>query len=88
MSANVITGPTEPNQVNPQAQPPQQAVDAAQNVTMATTVSSINDLKKQAPKIYDAMLLGIATSIVTKIKHNQDRLKEMMRDWRRWTDSN
>lgn len=51
--------------------------------TAATKVSSLADLKKKAPEVYNAMLQGIGMSICNEMKHHQDRLKKMMQDARR-----
>lgn len=47
-------------------------------VTSATTVSSLADLKKKAPKVYNAMLQGIGMNICSEMQHHQERLKKMM----------
>ena len=48
-----------------------------------TEVSSMGELKAKAPKVYDAMLQGLATQITTDMKDHQDRLKEMADEYRR-----
>lgn len=44
-----------------------------------TTISSLDDLKHKAPKIYNAMIEGIAMNICNQMQHAQDRLKTIMR---------
>lgn len=51
--------------------------------TSATKVSSVGDLKKKAPEVYNAMLQGIGMSICNEMKHHQERLKKMMQEARR-----
>lgn len=79
------------------AEPIQQSMPATEalraqatpsEVTMATKISSFEELKKKAPKVSRAILEGIATNVITRIKHNQDRLKELQREWRRWSSGN
>lgn len=48
--------------------------------TAATQVASLEDLKNKAPKLYDQMLMGIATSIMWQMKRKSDHLKEMIRE--------
>lgn len=59
------------------------AADA--EVTSATTISSLADLEKKAPKVYKAMLQGIAMNICNQMQHNQERLKKLMREGERDT---
>lgn len=47
--------------------------------TAATKISSLQDFKEKAPKVYDATILAIAQNITNDMKHHQDRLKEIMR---------
>lgn len=51
-------------------------------VTAASTVSSLADLKNKAPKVYDMMMLGIAMSMVNKMHHQDERLKQLWREAR------
>lgn len=48
-----------------------------------TSISSVGDLKSKAPEVYDAMLKGIAQSIISKMRQHQDHLKEMWNKARR-----
>lgn len=54
--------------------------------TAATTISSMNDLRQKAPKIYNAMLQGLATNMVNEMKDHQARIKEMNRKAREDAD--
>lgn len=45
-----------------------------------TTVSSLDELKKVAPKVYNAMIVGIATQICRQQQHFADRLKRLIRE--------
>lgn len=56
--------------------------NAPAHYTAATTVHSMNDLRKKAPKLYKAMILGIAMNICQEMQHHQDRLKKLMRESR------
>ncbi len=48
-----------------------------------TTVSSMADLKRKAPQVYQKMMEGIAMDICNQMQHHQERLKEMMDEARR-----
>ncbi len=48
----------------------------------ATKVETVNDLKTKAPKLWQAMLLGIATNICNESQHHTDRIKQILRDMR------
>lgn len=51
--------------------------------TTATTVKSLEELKRVAPEVYQKMLEGIAMNMISRIKKQSDRLKEIMREGRR-----
>lgn len=46
------------------------------NDMMSTSISSLDDLRNKAPKVYNAMMQGIAMSIVIENQHQQDKFKE------------
>ncbi|CRX37798.1 hypothetical protein [Estrella lausannensis] len=74
-SAPASTGATA-GATNPTAQ-------GSSNWNMQTTVHSVDQLRQKAPDVYNAMLQGIASSMVGQMKRRQDRLKEIMREARR-----
>lgn len=49
-------------------------------VDITTRIGSMADLKEKAPKVYNAMLEGIAMQIVNQMSDAQARLKQMMDD--------
>jgi flagellar hook-basal body complex protein FliE len=53
---------------------------ASGSYTSETTIGSIGELQEKAPKVYEAMLMGIAQNICSEMQHAQVRLKEMMRE--------
>ena len=67
---------------------PQPIVDAAGNKTphgsptasMDTKVGSLEELKKVAPEVYNAMMKGMADNIISEMRHRQARLKKIMRE--------
>lgn len=50
--------------------------------TAATTISSMEDFKAKAPKVYNAMMMSIAQNITSEMNHHQERIKEMNRQAR------
>lgn len=44
--------------------------------------STMADIKKFNPKLYNMMMTSIAQNICTEMQHNQDRLKEAWRKFR------
>lgn len=42
-----------------------------------TNFSSLADLRRKAPKLYNMMMQGIAWNIITEMQHHQARLKSM-----------
>lgn len=53
---------------------------AGDTYTSETRISSLNDLRTKAPKLWDAMLMGIAQSICQKMQDANARLKKIMRE--------
>lgn len=52
-------------------------------VDMNSQVSSLAQLREQAPKVWNMMLQGIAMNICNDMKQKQDDLKRMMRESQR-----
>lgn len=53
--------------------------NAGGEVSASTTVKNMEDLKQKAPEVYNAMLQGIAMSMINQSKRAADRLKEIIR---------
>lgn len=51
-----------------------------------TTISSLEDLRKKAPKVYEAMIQGIGMNMVNKMRSDQEHLKQIMREGNRVFD--
>lgn len=51
--------------------------------SVSTTVSSMADLKTQAPQVYNAMMQGIGMNICNDMQHHQDQLKQLMDEYSR-----
>jgi hypothetical protein len=49
------------------------------DVDSNTVITSLDDLRQKAPKVYNAMMQGIAMQICNQMEHAQQRLKQMMR---------
>lgn len=48
--------------------------------TMSTTIGSLAELRTKAPKLYQAMLFGIASDICNQSARFQDRINQMIRE--------
>lgn len=53
------------------------------DISSTTAIHSMAELKEKAPKVYKAMLEGIAMKIVNDMQDSQARLKKMMDDAQR-----
>ena len=51
--------------------------------TAATTVSSLSDLKVKAPKLYKAMMEGIAMQIITQMRKGNENIKKTRQEYER-----
>lgn len=52
-------------------------------VNASTPIGSMADLKMKAPELFDAMMRGLAETIVNEMREHQERLKKMMREGQR-----
>ena len=82
-----MTAPIQP--IAPASQPSAADPDTAaaaistnKDPSNSTTISSIGDLKTQAPKVYYQMMVSIATSMIKSMHKRDQRLKEMWREAR------
>lgn len=48
-----------------------------------TSIKSLADLKRKAPKVYNFMMLSIAQNMCIQMQHDQDKLTEMWREFRK-----
>lgn len=79
VSSSSSSSPVAATQGSEQSQSPAAAVNAS------TTISSVGDLKQKAPKVYDGMLISIATKIVQEMRRSQEHLKKINDEARRGT---
>lgn len=47
-------------------------------LSSTSTISSLADLKRKAPQVYNMMMQGIAMNICNDMQNHQDHLKQMM----------
>lgn len=52
-------------------------------VSMDTKIRTLEDLKKKAPKVFRAMMEGIAMHVAQEMEKHQARLKRLMQEQRR-----
>ena len=53
---------------------------------VSATISSLGQLKSESPKVYQAMMLGIAINICNQSQNSQQRIREMMQEERAESD--
>jgi hypothetical protein len=70
--------PTTPSSANPTTAAALVSVNPA--YTSTTTVTSLADLKKKAPQVYNAMLLGIAQTICDQMQQDQNTLTQLTQE--------
>lgn len=49
-------------------------------VSSVTTINNLGDLKAKAPKVYKAMMQGIAMSICNEMQQSQQRVNQMIQE--------
>lgn len=83
--ASPVPAPAEPNGVPtttvlPPGATPAAAAVAAQTGGSITSVKDMGDLKKKAPKVYNAMMQGIAWNIITDAQHHLEEWKKALHE--------
>lgn len=77
-NANTVASVT-PSSANPSTAGAVVSSNTPNQITAATSIHSMADLRKKAPKLYQMMLQGIGMSIVGEMQRHQARLKRLMR---------
>lgn len=75
--------PTSTNAATASAAISQKTVGAGEETSGSTRFNSMADLKEKAPKVYNAMMQGIAQNICRDMEQAQARLKKIMEEGRR-----
>jgi len=52
-------------------------------VTTMTTIGSLADLRQKSPKVYNAMMQGVAMNICNEMKHHEDEREKIIKDYER-----
>ncbi len=69
-----VTGPTAPaGGTNPVPN----GSGSDPGYSMSTTVTSLAELQKVAPKVYNGMMQGIASGIISQMQDGQDKIHQM-----------
>ena len=81
MNQDPTSGVTPANGTDPAAESSEntevKTVSGAQ-VSSATKIENMEDLKKQAPDLYNQVMLSMGYQICSQLKRQQDHLKEIM----------
>lgn len=70
-----------PSAANPITAAAVASTHGGEQITSKTTISSLEDLKKKSPKLYQQMMMGIGMSICREMQRHQDDLKKLMREY-------
>lgn len=81
-SEPISTKPVQPSADPTTAGHAAQANKSKKDFDIDTKISSVGDLRKNAPEVFDKMMEGIAMSIISRMRKAQERLKEMWREGR------
>lgn len=79
-SSQSVSGVSEPSASDPTTAAGIVSTHGGKEANSNTTISSLADLKKKSPKVYNMMMMGIATNICKEMEHHQDELKKLMRE--------
>lgn len=73
---------SQPSAADPTTAAAAVSTNTSSDVSGSTTVSSLSDLKNQAPKVYYQMMVSIATNMISDMHRRDEHLKEIMREAR------
>lgn len=62
---------------------PNPADGVGSDVSNVTQINSLADLREKAPKVYNAMMQGIAMNVTNDMKHHQEELKKLQKEYER-----
>ncbi|MFQ5728769.1 MAG: hypothetical protein ACE5GN_00210 [Waddliaceae bacterium] len=88
ININPESEPVSSTPIHPSSADPTTAGEVARanknrkDFSLDTEIGSLNDLKDKAPEVYDKMMIGIAYSIVRRMRQHAEKLKKMMREGR------
>lgn len=77
VSSNTAPAPTS---ADPSTAGNAASANVSDNYTAATKIGTLAELKKRAPKLYNAMMMGIAQSVCRDMQDHAERLKSLMRE--------
>lgn len=89
MPDNIIHSDSQPqqsSQVQPTSKDPHVAgLQAAANTnkkqfSVDTKISSVGDLRSEAPEVYQKMMEGLAFGIIRKMRRSMERIKKQLRE--------
>ena len=75
-----VIGPLPPDKSGEVVQNPGSPQAGKEIVDRMSTVASIGDLKKKAPKFWSLMLKGAAYKIIRQMEKSNQRIKKMNRE--------
>jgi len=59
------------------------AINLPSGVTSSSTVGTLADLEAMAPKVYQQLMLSVASTMITDMKKSQERVKAMRKQYDR-----
>lgn len=66
-----------------EAATPQASSGGDEGYTAATTISTLQDLQQKAPKLYKAMIEGLASQMISQMRQQNEELKKLRQDYER-----
>lgn len=82
VTGNSKVGPTAPSSADPTTAAAVASSNASAETKGNVKFSSLEDLRKKAPKVYNQLMLSIATTIIRGMNDHQERLKKMRQEAR------
>lgn len=74
--------PVAPSSANAATAEAAMSTNASAEATGATKISSLEDLKNKAPKVFHQMMVSLATTMISDMRKHQERLKKLQQKGR------
>lgn len=82
MSIESIPDPISSPETEPTVEVPEGEGGQSPNRTINATFSSVEAFRSEEPELFEAMMEGLAMSIVSRMRKHNERMKKLMREGR------
>lgn len=77
------TNPVQPRSPSASTTEAMASVHGGAELNSNSKISSLDDLRKKSPKLYNMMMVGIATKICNEMENHQKEMKKLRQEYER-----